>query len=124
MRFPVKKRTTLDLNPDVYLFLFHDLNLSRRQVDIETVIKAIISELYEISQHAERERRNDDLLEDSKKGVDRHGSQVRKLLFLLGSWRKRTTAPIAIKRCVQKMLLDCPDSFPFAAPYFGHAADR
>jgi hypothetical protein len=31
-------------------------------VDIETVIKAIISELYEISQHAERERRNDDLL--------------------------------------------------------------
>ena len=31
-------------------------------MDIETVIKAIISELYEISQHAERERRNDDLL--------------------------------------------------------------
>lgn len=31
-------------------------------MDIEEIVKAIVSELYEISQHAERERKNDDLL--------------------------------------------------------------
>lgn len=31
-------------------------------MDIEEIVKAIALELYEISQHAERERKNDDLL--------------------------------------------------------------